>query len=104
MNKLNSRAQKFEDRGDYINAERLFSKHLMIKENELGTEHPDLAKYLYELGLLSFALNKYEKAENLLARALTIQEKHLGSEHIDVIETNNALDWLYQEQCVSALG
>lgn len=55
--------------GKYHEAETLFKRSLVIRENELGTEHPDVATVLDNLGDLSISQvgNDVPSPRNVLA-------------------------------------
>jgi tetratricopeptide (TPR) repeat protein len=77
---------------------RLLDRALEALERRLGETHPDLAEDLFNLGLLLFAGERYERARYVLIRALTIQTKHLGFDHPDVKETLDVLAALNGEE------
>ena len=85
----------YEERGQYKEAESLCERALIIQEQVLGRDHPEVAKSLNDLALLYLARKKYEQAEPLCRRALEIQEQALGSQHPDVAVTLNNLAMLY---------
>ncbi len=98
-------AQLLEDAGNYLKdsaqykqAEPLFKRALAIREQQLGTDHPDTATSLNILASLYQAQGKYAEAEPLFKRALHIWEQQLGPEHPDVAYPLNGLASLYQAQ------
>ena len=78
-------------RGDYVEAEPLYQRALVIREKSLGPEHPHVAVSLNHLALLYSAQGKYAEADPLYRRALAIREKALGPKHPD-----DQTDFLYQ--------
>ncbi len=85
-------------RGQYTDAEPLIVRALSIREQHLGTEHPDTARILNCLAVLYRELGKYELVEPLLLRALSIREQHLETEHPDTAMILNCLAVLYRQQ------
>jgi tetratricopeptide (TPR) repeat protein len=57
---------------------------LAIREKVLGSQHPEVAAVLYNLGELYRSQGKYSEAEPLLERSLAIMENALGPDHPDV--------------------
>jgi nucleoside phosphorylase len=78
--------------------ERIAQQSLIIREQQLGPEHPDVAISLNNLAYVYCMRAEYEKAEPLYRRALNIQEQQLGSEHLDVARSLNNLADLYSNQ------
>jgi tetratricopeptide (TPR) repeat protein/DNA-binding XRE family transcriptional regulator len=95
---LNKTAIYLFERAQYEQAEPLSQRVLQIREQMLGSEHPDVASALDELAILYAAQDKYEQAELLYQRALRISEQTLGSEHPGVASTLNNLAELYRRQ------
>ena len=52
---LNNLALVYGDQGKYSEAEGLFKRALVIREQALGTSHPDVGQTLNNLGSLSSA-------------------------------------------------
>jgi tetratricopeptide (TPR) repeat protein len=71
---------------------------LAIREKTLGSEHPDTATSLNDLGRLLSDQGDFAGARPLLERALAIREKALGSEHLDTATSLNDLAFLLQAQ------
>jgi CHAT domain-containing protein/Tfp pilus assembly protein PilF len=71
---------------------------LVIREQALGTSHPDVAQTLNNLGLVRAAQGRYTEAEELYRRALAIREQALGANHPAVGESLNNLANTYQSQ------
>jgi tetratricopeptide (TPR) repeat protein len=85
-------------RGLYRQAEPLLQQALTIREQRLGTEHPETATNLDHLASLYYLEGKYEKAEPFYQRTLAIREQQLGTEHPETATTLNELAWLYIDQ------
>ncbi len=96
----------------YKEAEELLRRALEIRKKQLGSEHPDVAEVLNNLGVLLKAQGKDgeaepfyrraleidEEAELLYRRALEIRVKLLGLDHLDVVESLNNLAALLYNQ------
>jgi tetratricopeptide (TPR) repeat protein len=82
----------------YTIADPLYERALWIREQQLGSEHPDVAHSLNDLATLCSKQGKYIEAELLYERALWIREQQLGSEHPDVAHSLNDLAILYSKQ------
>jgi tetratricopeptide (TPR) repeat protein len=94
----NKLAFYLDDRAQYLEAEPLFQAALRIGQRVLGPEHPAIAVYFNNLGLLYTHQGRYEEAERSHQGALAIREKVLGPEHPDLASTLNNLAMLYQTQ------
>ena len=72
----------------YAEAEPLYQRSLALREEALGSEHPDLATALNNLaGLYSAQGRNTDEAEALYQRAMAILGKALGPEHPNVATT-----------------
>lgn len=87
-----------EAHAQYGQAESLFQHALMIREQMLGSEHPETATSLDFLGQLYKDQARYKDAESLFQRALTIREQTLGSNHLETATSLESLGKLYQYQ------
>lgn len=88
---LNGRAQ-------YRSAEPLYREALRIREQALGSEHPDMVYPLIRLAECYKEQDKLEEAEELYQRALPIRERIPGLERPDDLATLlNNLASLYAE-------
>jgi tetratricopeptide (TPR) repeat protein len=89
------------ERGQYKEAESLCRRALLIREQVLEPEHPEVAQSLNSLAVLYMTQHLYEQVEPLCLRALSIQEQALGPQHPDVAITLNDLAMLYylQNRC-----
>ncbi len=86
------------ERGQFVEAEPLYLRAVSIREQVLGSDHPDVARSLSDLALLYLGQGKYEQAEPLYRQALAIQEQTLGPGHPDVAIILNDLAMLYYFQ------
>ena len=101
---LNNLALLYESQGQYAKAEPLNQRALAIREQALGSDHPDVALSLNNLAGLYRSQGLYAKATPLVQRALAIFEQALGPEHPDVARSLNNLAGLYKSQGQYAKG
>ena len=94
---LNQAGTYLQARGRYAEAEPLLKRALAIREQQLGTDHPDTATSLGNLAELYSTQGKYAEAEPLLKRALAIWEQQLGIDHPNTATTRNNYALLLQE-------
>jgi len=78
--------------------EPLYQRALAIREQQLGTEHPDVARLLNDLASFYQDQGKDTLAEPCWQRALSIREQQLGPNHIDVAYSLEGLARLYEKQ------
>lgn len=77
-------------RAAYVEAEPLYLRSVKIRENVLGSNHPEVALALSNLAELYRAQDRYDLVEPLLQRSLAIREKALAPDHPDIgISLNN---------------
>jgi len=95
---LNEVANCYYFQGRYAEAEPLYKRSLVIKENSLGKDHPSVATTLNNLAGLYRQQGRYAEAEPLYKRSLVIKENSLGKDHPDVATTLNNLAGLYYKQ------
>ncbi|XGW00851.1 MAG: tetratricopeptide repeat protein (plasmid) [Leptolyngbya sp. BL-A-14] len=95
---LNWIAELYYVQGRYREAEPLYVRALSIREQQLGTDHPDVALVLNNLANLYHSTGRYAEAEPLLARTLLIWEQQLGGDHLNVAQSLNDLAVLYKAQ------
>ncbi|MFY9224618.1 MAG: tetratricopeptide repeat protein [Blastocatellia bacterium] len=91
----NTLGRLYQALGDYAKAENYLQRSLIVKEQALGTDHPDLAFFYNTLGVLYRVKGEYEKAENCYKQAIIIREKALGAEHLNLAAFYNNLGFLY---------
>ncbi len=94
----NNLAGLYRSQGDYQKAEEFYLKALKIREEVLGTNHPDTATTYNNLALLYRSQGDYQKAEEFYLKALKITEEILGTNHPDTATTYNNLAGLYYLQ------
>jgi CHAT domain-containing protein/Tfp pilus assembly protein PilF len=95
---LNQQVLNLIEQGKYDEAIPLAQRSLTIRENILGTDHPDVATSLNNLAALYSKQGKYAQAEPLYQRSLAIKEKALGTDHPSVATSLNNLAVLYSKQ------
>ncbi len=95
---LNETASYLRHRARYQEAESLYQHSLRIREQALGSAHPEVAHALNNLAEFYREQGKYEQAESLYQRSLRIREQALGSAHPEVAHALNNLADLYREQ------
>ena len=66
---------------DYAAAKPYYERALEISERVLGPDHPDTARSLNNLAILSYYEKNMPEAARLMRRALAIWEKKLGANH-----------------------
>ena len=86
------------ERAQYQQAEQLFQQAIAIREEVLGTRHPDTAASLNDLAIVYYSQSKYGLAEQMFEQALTIREQVLGPLHLDTAASLNSLALLYHSQ------
>lgn len=82
----------------YAEAEPLLTRALKITESSYGSEHPDTAACLNNLGTMYDDQGKHTEAEPLYVRSLSILEKELGPHNPRVARALNNLAYLYTKQ------
>jgi tetratricopeptide (TPR) repeat protein len=94
----NSLGEAYKDAIRYTEAEASYCQALELREQKLGTDHPDVAASLSNLAALYYLQGKYGEAEPLYLRSLEIRERQLGADHPDVAQSLNNLAELYRLQ------
>jgi tetratricopeptide (TPR) repeat protein len=82
-------------RGAYAEAEPLLKDALAIGEKTLGSEHPDVATWLGNLGHLYRTTGHYAEAEPLFREALAISKKMIGDKYPDIATSLSSLALIY---------
>jgi tetratricopeptide (TPR) repeat protein len=95
---LSETASYLRERARTVEAEPLYQRALHIHEQQLGSEHLDVATSLNGLANFYREQGKYAEAEPLYQRVLHIFEQQLGPEHPYVAHVLNNLAMLYTEQ------
>lgn len=84
--------------GELASARPYYERSLAIREKVSGSEHPETARSLSNLGGLLFRQGDYAGARGYYERALAIREKALGTEHLDTARSLNNLARLLDSQ------
>jgi tetratricopeptide (TPR) repeat protein/transcriptional regulator with XRE-family HTH domain len=79
------------ERGLYEQSAYFLHRALNMREQILGSDHPDTATTLHVLARLYQYQGKYEQAASLFQRALAIREQALGLYHMDTVDLLNDL-------------
>ncbi|MDR2712895.1 MAG: tetratricopeptide repeat protein [Clostridiales bacterium] len=88
----------YNHEGQYQKALKWYKMALAIKEDVLGTEHPDTATTYGNIAGVYGNLGEYAKALEKYRKALAIYEKVLGMEHSDTAATYNNIASVYSNQ------
>lgn len=75
----------------------LLYQALVIRENNLEENHPDIAESLNNIGMLYVENYSYEEAEKFLKKALEIRRSNYGTRHPKFAESLNNLAYLYKK-------
>jgi hypothetical protein len=86
----------WRDAARFAQAQPMVERALSIREQNLGSEHPDVAVSLNDLALLHLHQAQLSEAEPLMRRALAIDEASYGAEHPEVAADLNNLAQLLQ--------
>jgi tetratricopeptide (TPR) repeat protein len=95
---LNQGGFYFSERGQYTDAAPLYQQALAIRQQSLGTDHPDVASSLNNLAMLYQDQNSFAEAEPLLQQALAIRQQAFDADHPDIAQSLNNLALLYYQQ------
>ena len=95
---LNNLAELLRATGRYGEAEPLYRRALVIREQALGPAHPDVASSLNNLAELLDATGRSGEAEPLYRRALGIFGKVLGQTHPHTQTVFENLRTFYRKQ------
>ena len=96
-NALNQQVKQLIEQGKYQEAIPIAERALEVAKLARGSEHPETAAALNNLGLLFLTMGEYAKAEPLLQEALRIYRKVLRPEHPDTAKSLNSLGQLYDD-------
>lgn len=95
---LNKKVIELYAQGRFDEALPMAKRLLLMLEQSVGPEHPEVASALNILGLLYREKQDFAHAEPLFIRALAINEKAHGPEHSGLATTLSNLAGLYQER------
>ena len=94
---LYSRAQQHKQQGEYAAAEPLFARALLLREQQLGLRHAEVATTVNGLAEVHYFQGHYPEALALFKRALAIREATLGPKAAPVGESLNNLAIVYND-------
>ena len=92
-----SLGERFEERGKYVTAERLYVRALRLIEGKVDATSEELIPYLYNLGYIQAAQDDNSESVKTFGRLLPILLKKHGQSHIDVQEIRDVLDVIHAE-------
>lgn len=95
---LSQLGMAIEAQGRFSEAEPLYRHSLVIREQDRGPEHRDVAQCLSNIASLYKAQGRYSEMEPLVKRSMAILEKALGTEDPDFAVTVEDLAVLYRTQ------
>ena len=95
---LNNLGSYYQDKRDFINAEKIYLKTLRIRQNNFGLDKIDIAKSLIHLSDLYYEQEKYKEAEPLCKKALEIRKLSLGEKNADYVNTLGKLASIYLKE------
>lgn len=95
--RLNSEVKQLKEQAQYPEALKKAWQALEFAEKALGSDHPDTATSVSNLGFLYREMGQYELALSHYQRALRIREVTLGPEHHDTATSVHNLGFLYKE-------
>jgi tetratricopeptide (TPR) repeat protein len=95
---LAAAVKPFDAAARYEQVARVWREALEAVEKELGSEHPDTARCLTNLGLVLRAQGDYSGAQPLLERALAISENLFGELHPNTAAAVNNMASLMQDR------
>ncbi|OBT60411.1 hypothetical protein VE03_10205 [Pseudogymnoascus sp. 23342-1-I1] len=85
-------------KGETIQAEPILQEAIVVRERELGVNHPDTFTSVSYLGLVLEKQGKYEEADTMHRRALEGREKALGGGHPHTLASVNNLGLVLEKQ------
>lgn len=74
-------------RGDHDEAEFLYKRTLVIRRDEQGKDHKDVASVERNLGVVLFTAGRYSEAQSHFEKALNLKKAAFGDAHIEVGRT-----------------
>lgn len=93
---LNGLALVHNDRGEYVEAEKLLRRAIEIHDKAHRRDDPYTATVIVNLGILLTNLERYEEAGPLFERAAYIQDTMLRPDHPDVaVRLHATAAWLH---------
>ncbi len=93
----NTIGRTYADLGLWAEAEGLLQQSLTTRRQELGTEHPEVAESLHNLGALAYMKGDYKKAESNFRESLEIRRRLPGDNARLIAESLNDLAMTLEE-------
>ena len=84
---LGQRARELTAAYRFRDALRLLEQVRRIREDKLGSRHPDLATTYIDIGMVYFNKGEYEEALRWFQKAIVIQEQTLGTQNLGTADT-----------------
>jgi tetratricopeptide (TPR) repeat protein len=85
-------------KGNFIRAGPILQEAIIVRERELGANHPDTLTSISNLASVLRRQGRYEEAESMNRRALKGYEKELGANHPDTLTSVGNLALVLQRQ------
>jgi tetratricopeptide (TPR) repeat protein len=98
LKSLESLSLLYYKQGRYLEAEPLLQKVLILKQQLLGQDHPDVATSLNNLAELYKSQGRYSESETLLVQSLEIRKRLLSEDHPAVANSLSNLAGIYKYQ------
>ncbi len=92
----NVKGKLYFGKKDYVSALNYFGKALEIREHYYGSNHPETAKLIHNIGSTYYDMSDLTNAEYFLKKALDIRIKTLGETNPSTADSYNNLGNLYQ--------
>ena len=80
-------ASCYQSSGRYDNAEELYKRALIGREEKLGPDYPDTLRTVENLAIIYSDKRRYDDTEELYKRTLAGNEEKLGRDHPDTLRT-----------------
>lgn len=93
---LNNHAELYTSCGQYLKAQHLHEKNLLLVQNLFGEDHPECALVLSNIASLYHYQGLYEAADSLMRKVLVIDKTHFGKFHPRNATNLSNLAALYQ--------
>lgn len=95
MTALNQLGVLHLEKGNAVDAEKLFREVLKTRTRTLGPSHPDTLASMSELGVFCFRRSRFDEGEELLRKSAEGMEAVLGPVHPVTLSTLNNLTNVY---------
>ncbi len=95
VNILHWLAETYFANREYNKAHQIYKKVIAITEEVSGSNSPELATAIMDLGFSYYYVGKYNKSEPYYLHALSIRETAIGIDSIEVADTCQSLAILY---------